>query len=108
VTFKVEPTTSYEHENIAPYVDVVFATCDITSDLQGILCDADLKSLKDFSAYDVLKSSVGTKLDTNVTKLLKIDECDVLDNVMTQDDDDVTLVNNAEMITGCAVAQAQY
>jgi len=81
---------------------MLFLPRDITSDLQGILCDADLKSLRDFSAYDVLKSSVGTKLDTNVTKLVKINECDVLDNVMTQDDDDVTLVNNAELITGCA------
>jgi len=48
VTLKVKPTTSDNHENIAPYIDVVFAACDITSDLQAILCDADLKKSERF------------------------------------------------------------
>jgi len=91
VTLKVKPTTSDNHENIAPYIDVVFAARDITSDLQAILCDADLKSLRDLSAYDVLKPLVGSKLYTSVTKCVKIDV-----NVMTQGDDDVTLINNAD------------
>ena len=60
VTLKIKPTTSDNHENIAPHIDVVFAACDITSDLQAILCDADLKSLKDMSAYNVLKPLVGS------------------------------------------------
>ena len=97
VTLKVKSTFSDKHENIAPYIDVVFAACDITSDLQAILCDADWKSLRDLSAYDVLKPLVGSQLDTSVTKCVKIDECDVLDNVdvMTQGDD-ITLINNAD------------
>jgi len=59
------------------------------------ICDADLKSLRDLSAYDVLKPSVGSPLDTSVIKCVKIDECDVLDNVMIQGDD-VTLISNAD------------
>ena len=100
VTLKIKPATSGNHENIAPYIDVVFAACDITSDLQAILCDADLKSLKDMTAYDVLKPSVGSKLDTGVTECVIIDECDVLYDisVMTQAADDVTLINNAEIM----------
>ena len=52
----------------------------ITSDLQAILCDADLKSLKDMSAYNVLKPLVGSKLDTCVTECVQIDEYDVLND----------------------------
>jgi len=39
-------------------------------------------------------------LDTGVTECVKIDECDVLNyvNVMTQADDDVTLINNADIM----------
>ena len=48
VTLKVKPTTFGNHENIAPYIDVVFAACYITSDLQAILCDADLKKSERF------------------------------------------------------------
>jgi len=66
--------------------------------LQAILCDADLKSLRDLSAYET-RGTVGSKLDKRVIKCVKIDECYVLDNVVTQDDD-VTLINNAEMIAG--------
>ena len=80
VTLKVKPTTFGNHENIASYIDVVFAACDITSDLQAILCDADLKNLRDLSAYDVLKPSVESELDASVTKCVKIDVCDVSDN----------------------------
>ena len=65
--------------------------------MQAILCDADLKSRRDLSAYHVLKPFVGSKLDTSVTKCVTIDERHVLDNVdvMTQGDD-VTLINNAD------------
>lgn len=59
-TRKVKPTTSDNYENIAPYIDVVFAACDITSDLQAILCEADLKSLRALSEYDVLKPLLGS------------------------------------------------
>jgi len=53
VTLNIKPATSGNHENIAPYIDVVFAACDITSDLQATLYDTDLKSLKDMSAHNV-------------------------------------------------------
>ena len=52
------------------------------------------------SEYDVLKPLVGSKLDTGVTECAKIDEYDVLndDNVMTQADYDVTLINNDDIM----------
>ena len=41
VTLKIKPATSGNHDNIAPYIDVVLTACVIASDLQAILCDAD-------------------------------------------------------------------
>jgi len=51
------------------------------------------------SAYDVLKLSVGSKLDTRVTKCVKIDEFDVLDNVNVMTlGDYVTLINTSDIM----------
>ena len=57
VTLKIKPVTSEGLENIAPYIDLCFAACEITRDLEAILCAADLEK---FSAYDVLKPTVVT------------------------------------------------
>jgi len=64
-------------ENIAPYIDLCFAACDITPDLEAILCAADLKKLEEVSAYNVPKPSVGTESDVRVTKCVLGDENDI-------------------------------
>jgi len=51
VTLKIKPATSDDLENIAPYIDLCFAACEITRDLEAILCAADLEKLEDVSAY---------------------------------------------------------
>ena len=60
VTLKIKPATSDDLENIAPYIDLCFAACEITRDLEAMLCTADLEKLEDVSAYDVLKPTVVT------------------------------------------------
>jgi len=60
VTPKIKPATSDDLENIAPYIELCFAACEITSDLEATLCAADLEKLVDVSAYDVLKPTVVT------------------------------------------------
>jgi len=69
VTLKIKPATSDSLENIAPYIDLCFAACEITSDLEAILCDADLEKLDDVSAYDVLKPTVVTESDCECGKM---------------------------------------
>jgi len=66
-------------ENIAPYrpIDLCFAACDITPDLEAILCAADLKKLEEVSAYNVPKPSVGTESDVSVRKCVLGDENDI-------------------------------
>ena len=68
VTLKIKPATSDDLENIAPYIDLCFAACEITRDLEAILCAADLEKLEDVSAYDVLKPTVVTESDVSVGK----------------------------------------
>jgi len=54
VTLKIKPATSDDLENIAPYIDLCFAACEITRDLEANLCATGLEKLEDVSAYDVL------------------------------------------------------
>jgi len=61
VTLKIKPATSEDLENIALYVDLCFAACEITRNLEAILCATDLEKLEDVSAYDVLKPTVVTE-----------------------------------------------
>jgi len=74
VTLKIKPTTSDDLENIASYIDLCFAACEITPDLEAILCAADLEKLEDVSAYDVLKPTVVTESDVSVGKCVLGDE----------------------------------
>jgi len=60
VTLKIKPATFDDLENIAPYIDLCFAACEIAPDLEAFLCAADFKKLEDVSAYDVLKPTVVT------------------------------------------------
>ena len=69
VTLKIKPATSDDLENIAPYIELCFTACEITPDIEAILCAADLEKLEDVSAYDVLKPTVVTKSDVSVGKV---------------------------------------
>ena len=78
VTLKIKLATSDDLENIATYIDLCFAACEITPDLEAILCAADLEKLEDVSAYDVLEPTVVTESDVNVRKCVISDENDVM------------------------------
>jgi len=43
VTLKIKPAISDDLENIAPYIDLCFAACEITPDLEAILCAEDFE-----------------------------------------------------------------
>jgi len=77
VTLKIKPATSEDLENIAPYIDLCFAACEITPDLEAILCAADFEKLEDMSAYDVMKPIVVTGTDVSVRKCVLGDENDI-------------------------------
>ena len=101
VTLKIKPATSDDLENIAPYIDLCFAACEITPDLEAILCAADSEKLEDVSAHDVLKPTVATESDVIVRKCVLGDENDIdvvnhIDDVMRSHD---TLLGNAEIVT---------
>ena len=101
VTLKIKPATSEDLENIAPYIDLCFVACEITRDLEAILCAADLEKLEDVSAYDVLKPTVVTESDVSERKCVIGDEngMDVVnynDDVTRSHD---TLLGNVEIVT---------
>jgi len=109
VTLKIKPTTSDDLENIAPYIDLCLAACEITPDLEAILCAADLEKLENVSAYDVLKPTVVTESDVSVGKCVLGDENDI--DVVNHDGDVMgshdTLLGNAEMVTDDKDAQIE-
>jgi len=109
ITLKVKPATSDDLENIAPYIDLCFAACDISPDLEAIVCAADLEKLEDVSAYDVLKPTVVTKSDVSVRKCVLGDENDI--DVVNHNDDVTrshdTLLGNVEIMTDDKDAQIE-
>jgi len=109
VTLKIKPATSEDLENIALYIDLCFAACEITRDLEAILCAANLEKLDDVSAYDVLKPTVVTESDVIVRKCMLGDKNDIdvvnhNDNVTRSHD---TLLGNAEIVTDDKDAQIE-
>jgi len=107
VTLKIKHATSEDLENIAPYIDLCFAACEITPDLEAILCSANLEKLEDVSAYDVLKPTVVTERDVSARKCVIGDENDVEnrnDDVTRSHD---TLLGNAEIMTDNNDAQIE-
>jgi len=109
VTLKIKPATSEDLEHIAPYIDLCFAACEITRDVEAILCAADLEKLEDVSAYDVLKPTVVTESDVSVRKCVVGDENDI--DVVNHNDDFTrshdTLLGNAEIVTDGKDAQIE-
>ena len=103
VMLKIKPATSDDLENIAPYIDLCFAACEITRDLQAILCAADLEKLEDVSAYDVLKPTVVTESDVSARNCVIGVENDT--DVVDHNDEDLvtsrshdTLLGNVEIV----------
>jgi len=110
VTVKIKPATSDDLENIAPYIDLCFAACEIAPDLEAILCAADLEKLEDVSAYDVLKPTVlVTESDVSARKCVIGDENDI--DVVNHNDDVTrshnTLLGNAKIVTDDKDAQIE-
>jgi len=109
VTLKIKHATSEDLENIAPYIDLCFAACEITPDLEAILCAADLQKLEDVSAYDVLKPTIVTESDVSARKCVIGDENDI--DVVNYNDDVTwshdTLLGNVEIVTDDKDAQVK-
>jgi len=55
VSLKVKPYPSPGYENIAPYLNIVFAACALTSDVSMILCGSAVDQLDNLAAYNVVK-----------------------------------------------------
>ena len=70
------------------------------TDLEAILCAADLEKLDDVSAYDVIKPTVVTESDVNVRKCVIGDENDVMKSHDTS-------LGNAEIVTDDKDAQIE-
>jgi len=109
VALKIKPATSDDLENIDPYIELCFAACKITPDLEAILCAADLEKLEDVSAYDVLKHTVVTESDVSVRKCVVGDENNI--DVVNHNDDVTrshdTLLGNVEIVTDDKDAQVE-
>jgi len=110
VTLKIKPATSEDLENIAPYIDLCFAACEITRDLEAVLCAADFEKLEAVRAYDVLTPTIVTESDVNVRKSVignenGMDVVNYKDDVMRSHD---TLIGNAEIVTDDKDAQIEF
>ena len=109
VTLKIKPATSNDLENIAQYIYLCFAACEITLDLEAILCAAELEKLEDVSACDVLKPTVETESDVSLRKCVLGDEYDI---GVANHNDDVTkshdaLLGNVVIVTDDKDAQIE-
>ena len=58
VSLNIKPSPQHECENIAPYIPVLFAACDLSTDVDVILCGDVVKQLEELNAYNVLRCSV--------------------------------------------------
>ena len=58
VSLNIKPIPEPECENIAPYLPVLFAACNLSTDVDVILCGDVVKQLEELNAYNVLRCSV--------------------------------------------------
>ena len=49
-------------DNVAPFVETVFATCELATDVKIILSGSVVKLLDELGAYDVLKCPIDMSL----------------------------------------------
>jgi len=55
VTTGIKPQPNDGFENIAPYVPIIFAACEMTTDLDIILSSSVVEQLNDLAAYEVIQ-----------------------------------------------------
>lgn len=58
VTLNVRPCPDEGWENIAPHIPIVFAACDLSTDVDIILSGDIVNQINELNAYNVLKCSV--------------------------------------------------
>ena len=58
VSLNIKPCPEQQCENIAPYIPVLFAACNLSTDVDVILCGDVVKQLEELNAYNVLRCSV--------------------------------------------------
>ena len=62
---KVKPYPSPGYENIAPYLNVVFVACALTSDVSMTLCGSAVDKLDNLAEHDVVKPFDVSQSDYN-------------------------------------------
>ena len=55
VALKIKPCPEKPWTNVTPFVEIVFATCELATDVKIILSGSVVKLLDELGAYDVLK-----------------------------------------------------
>ena len=63
VVMKVKPWPGEHRENIAPWLNVVFATCALSTDVDIILCGTAVDQLSELSLYNVPKPEVTVQVN---------------------------------------------
>ena len=69
VSLRIKPYPGEGFDNIAPYLDVIFAACDLTTDVDVILCRSVVNQLDDLNAYNVLKYTVNPSISVDAVTL---------------------------------------
>ena len=64
-SLKVKPYPFPVYENIAPYLNVVFVACALTSDVCMMLCGSAVDQLDNLAAHDVVKLLDVSQTDYN-------------------------------------------
>jgi len=55
VPLKIKPYAAQPFTNIAPYVEVIFAACELATNVYIISCGSVVKQLNELRTYDILK-----------------------------------------------------
>ena len=66
VMVEIKPAASAGYENIAPFIPIVFATCDIATGHDLILSETIVKQLCELQAYEVAAPVISHVSDTSV------------------------------------------
>ena len=73
VSLKIKLHPGDEYDNIAPPLDVMFAACDLSTDVDVILCGSVVSQLESLEAYNVLKcqmSNSSTSVNAVTTRAM--------------------------------------
>jgi len=62
VSVNIKPCQEQQCKNIAPYIPVMFAVCNLSTAVDVILCDDVVQQLQEMNAYNVLRNHSLTRM----------------------------------------------